>query len=85
MIALIAHDEKKDDMLAFTRKHVELFKEQTLVATGNTGKLLNSELGIERARGTWTVWWRLDNWRTRRRGHCESRAVLPRSAHCTAS
>ncbi len=47
MIALIAHDEKKDDMLAFTRKHVEFFKNQTLVATGNTGKMLNAELGIE--------------------------------------
>jgi methylglyoxal synthase len=47
VIALIAHDEKKDDMLAFARRHVDFFKTQTLVATGNTGKMLNEELGME--------------------------------------
>jgi methylglyoxal synthase len=47
VIALIAHDEKKDDMLAFARKHIEFFKTQELVATGNTGKMLNEELGLE--------------------------------------
>lgn len=47
MIALIAHDAKKHELLEFAREHVEFFRKQTLVATGNTGKLLTTELGLE--------------------------------------
>ena len=46
MIALIAHDAQKDDMVAFVRKHVDYFRTQQLVATGNTGELLASECGL---------------------------------------
>lgn len=46
MIALIAHDQKKADMLEFVRAHVDFFRQQKLVATGNTGKLLSEQLGL---------------------------------------
>lgn len=47
MIALIAHDKKKTELLEFVRSRVEFFREQILVATGNTGKLLNEQLGLD--------------------------------------
>lgn len=47
MIALIAHDAKKQELLSFVRNHVEFFKAQQLVATGNTGRMLATELGLE--------------------------------------
>lgn len=36
-IALIAHDEKKDDMAAFARQHQQALARFRLVATGTTG------------------------------------------------
>ncbi|HEV7435069.1 MAG TPA: methylglyoxal synthase [Pseudorhizobium sp.] len=36
-IALIAHDEKKDDMAAFARQHQQALSKSRLVATGTTG------------------------------------------------
>lgn len=36
-IALIAHDEKKDDLVAFAGAHVDFLKGCDLVATGTTG------------------------------------------------
>ena len=47
MIALIAHDEQKDDLLAFVRNHLEFFRLQQLVATGHTGRMLREQLGLE--------------------------------------
>ena len=47
MIALIAHDAQKAALLDFIREHVEFFKTQKLVATGNTGKMLHEELQLE--------------------------------------
>jgi len=47
MIALIAHDRKKDDMLAFVRRHVDFFRTRRLVATGNTGGMLHDKLELE--------------------------------------
>lgn len=37
LIALVAHDEKKDDMVAFCRAHAEQLSRFDLVATGTTG------------------------------------------------
>ena len=51
-IALIAHDAQKDDLLKFVREHVDFFKRHSLVATGNTGKLLTEVLGIDVERVT---------------------------------
>ena len=47
MIALIAHDQKKVDLLDFARKHLEFFRTRKLVATGHTGQLLQDELGLQ--------------------------------------
>jgi methylglyoxal synthase len=47
MIALIAHDEKKATLLDFVGRHVEFFRKQRLVATGNTGALLAERLGLD--------------------------------------
>ena len=56
MIALIAHDALKVDLLEFVGVHLDYFATETLVATGNTGKLLQERLGlrVERvAHGPW--------------------------------
>lgn len=47
MLALIAHDAQKDDLLEFVRSHWEFFRTQSIVATGHTGKLLRDELGLD--------------------------------------
>lgn len=52
MIALIAHDQKKSVMLEFVRSHVDFFRQHKLVATGNTGKLLSEQLGLDIERVT---------------------------------
>ena len=46
MIALIAHDAQKDDLLEFVRSHVDVFQQHRLVATGNTGRMIAEELGL---------------------------------------
>jgi methylglyoxal synthase len=45
-IALIAHDRKKDDMVALAREHAAFLRGQTLMATGTTGGRLRDELGL---------------------------------------
>lgn len=45
-LALIAHDEKKDDLVLFVRKHQEQLERCHLVATLTTGTLLREEVGI---------------------------------------
>lgn len=46
MIALIAHDQKKDSLVEFVRQHLDFFRKAELVATGSTGTRLNAELGL---------------------------------------
>ena len=46
MIALIAHDAQKENLLEFARKHIDFFQTHQLVATGNTGKMLHENLGL---------------------------------------
>jgi methylglyoxal synthase len=46
MIALIAHDARKDDLIAFVRAHLAFFQQASLVATGTTGARLHAELGL---------------------------------------
>ena len=46
-IALVAHDDKKHDLLEWARFNKELLTQHELHATGTTGKLLEQELGIE--------------------------------------
>ena len=46
-IALIAHDEKKLDLVNFARDHAEALSKHPLVATGTTGKKLVAKTGLE--------------------------------------
>lgn len=46
-IALIAHDNKKDDLLAWAEFNKSKLANHHLYATGTTGKLLSEVLGLE--------------------------------------
>lgn len=46
-IALIAHDEKKEDMITFAKKHREVLAKMRLIATGTTGQRLIDETGLD--------------------------------------
>jgi methylglyoxal synthase len=46
-IALIAHDHKKDDIVALARAHVDLLRRCRLLATGTTGSRLRTEIGLD--------------------------------------
>jgi methylglyoxal synthase len=45
-IALIAHDEKKEDLVVFVRKHQAHLERCHLVATLTTGTLLRDAVGV---------------------------------------
>ncbi|MBC7452421.1 MAG: methylglyoxal synthase [Massilia sp.] len=45
-IALIAHDKKKDDMVALAAQYIDFLRLCTLTATGTTGARLATELGL---------------------------------------
>lgn len=45
-IALVAHDNKKDDLLDWAFYNRELLSRHRLYATGTTGRLLRAKLGI---------------------------------------
>jgi methylglyoxal synthase len=46
-IVLVAHDNKKRDLLEWAKFNKDLLARHTLYATGTTGTLLESELGLE--------------------------------------
>jgi methylglyoxal synthase len=46
-IALIAHDNLKQAMVDWARKNVKLLKDHQLCATGTTGGLLTTEVGLK--------------------------------------
>ena len=46
-IALVAHDNKKNDLLEWARFNKDLLIPHELYATGTTGKLLEQELDVE--------------------------------------
>lgn len=46
-IALIAHDNKKDELVDFVRRHRDTFEQHQLIATGTTGQRIQEEVGIE--------------------------------------
>lgn len=48
-IALIAHDRKKEDILAFVNRHLPVLARYRLIATGNTGKQIinNTNLAVQ--------------------------------------
>jgi methylglyoxal synthase len=45
-LALIAHDGKKADMVAFAMQHREQLQQYNLVATASTGRLLEEKCGL---------------------------------------
>lgn len=45
-IAIVAHDNKKQDLLAWAKFNREALEGHNLIATGTTGKLLHTELGL---------------------------------------
>jgi methylglyoxal synthase len=46
-LALIAHDKKKDDMIALAAEYRDFLHDCALCATGTTGGRLSNELGLE--------------------------------------
>ena len=46
-IALIAHDNKKQDLLEWARYNKDLLKKHNLFATGTTGLLISKETGLD--------------------------------------
>ena len=46
MLALIAHDHRKEELVEFVLRHRDVFERHQLVATGSTGKLLAERLGL---------------------------------------
>ena len=45
-VALIAHDAKKADMVYLVQTHREKFSQLNLVATGTTGRYIQSRIGL---------------------------------------
>ena len=45
-VALIAHDGKKDELVAFVKAHLEWFSQRQLVGTGTTGGRIEA-IGLE--------------------------------------
>lgn len=46
-LALIAHDKKKDDMIALASEYKDFLSTCALIATGTTGGRLINEVGLE--------------------------------------
>jgi methylglyoxal synthase len=46
-VALIAHDNKKDDMIAFAREHKDVLSRYHLIGTGTTGRLISEQVGLD--------------------------------------
>ena len=46
VLALIAHDGKKDDLVRFVQEHLDDLKQFDLVATGTTGKRVADATGL---------------------------------------
>lgn len=46
-IALVAHDNKKNDLVSWCKHNKDLLRNYTLYATGTTGKLLNQKVELD--------------------------------------
>ncbi len=61
-IALIAHDEKKSEMIEFAKKHEDILKEHLLYTTGTTGLRIMENTQLSPSFFIWTLWWRSTDW-----------------------
>ena len=63
-IALVAHDNKKHDLIEWAEYNKTALARHELIATGTTGKLLEAQLDRPRKKNAeWPVGWRPANWR----------------------
>lgn len=46
-IALIAHDNRKLDLISWVEKHKDILKDHKLCGTGTTAKLINEKTGLD--------------------------------------
>jgi hypothetical protein len=46
-IALVAHDNTKQDLLEWARWNKAMLEQQVIYATGTTGRMLHEELGLD--------------------------------------
>jgi methylglyoxal synthase len=46
-IALVAHDNKKQELIDWANQHKSLLSQHALVATGTTGQKLQDEVGLD--------------------------------------
>ncbi len=47
LVALIAHDDKKDDLARFVLEHKALFARFSLIGTGTTARIISETTGLE--------------------------------------
>lgn len=47
LVALIAHDDKKDDLARFVLEHKSLFSRFALIGTGTTARIISENTGLE--------------------------------------
>lgn len=45
-VALIAHDNKKQEIIEFAKQHIDVLSRYELIATGTTGKLISDATGL---------------------------------------
>lgn len=45
-IALIAHDRKKQEIIQFVQKHLDILSKHKLIATATTGRLIRENTGL---------------------------------------
>jgi methylglyoxal synthase len=50
LIALIAHDDKKDDLARFVLEHKTLFERFSLIGTGTTARIIGEQTALNVAR-----------------------------------
>lgn len=46
-IALVAHDNKKDDLLEWAAHNIDILRGNALIATGTTGRVVGERLGLD--------------------------------------
>lgn len=51
-IALVAHDNKKSELIEFVKRHRDFFESRNIIATRTTGQRLSGELNLRLARTT---------------------------------